>query len=178
MPELIAKTALDGQSVTHGGLQLRELDPGQITSIALFPGQEEAARRGLDAAGLRFPAPNCVEAGPAGARLVWTGRDQAFLVGAEMPPLEGAALTDQSGGWTCLALSGPGASDVLMRLVPLDLRLAQFPVGRAVRSGLNHMSMVLIRTEEHGFEIMVFRSMAHTAWHEIEDAMSSVVARG
>jgi sarcosine oxidase gamma subunit len=178
VPELIAKTALEGQSISQGGLQLQELDPGPITSIALFAGQEEAALRALTGAGLRFPAPNCIESGPAGARMVWTGRNQAFLIGAEVPIIEGAALTDQTSGWSCLELSGAGASDVLMRLVPLDLRLTQFPVGRAVRSGLNHMNMVLIRTAEQSFEIMVFRSMAQTAWHEINEAMSSVVARG
>ncbi len=178
MPELIAKTALEGREVTHGALRLREVDPGPVTSVALFAGQHDAAARSLAAAGLRFPAPNTVEGGAGGARLVWTGRDQAFLIGAEPPEVEGAALTDQSGGWCCLALSGPKVADVLMRLVPLDLRLTQFPVGRAVRSGLNHMGMVLIRTAEDTFEIMVFRSMAHTAWHEVEAAMTGVLARG
>lgn len=164
--------------LTRGAVTLRELDPGSITSIALFPGREKPVARGLKPLGLRFPAPNTVEMGANGVRLVWTGRDQAVLIGADAPALEGAAVTDQSGGWCCLAVSGPKAADVLMRLVPLDLRLPQFPVGRAVRSGLNHMNMLLIRTAEDAFDIMVFRSMAHTAWHEIEAAMAAVAARG
>jgi len=178
VPELIAKTALDGRAVTHGALRLAEVDAGPITSIALFPGQQDAATLALAAMGLGFPAPNSVVAGANGARLVWTGRDQAFLIGASVPDISGAAVTDQSGGWTCLSLTGPKVADVLMRLVPLDLRVPAFPVGRAVRAGLNHMNMVLIRSAEDSFEIMVFRSMARTAWHEIEAAMSAVLARG
>ena len=39
MPELIAKTALNGpKPLTLAGTTLAELDPGPITSIALFPG--------------------------------------------------------------------------------------------------------------------------------------------
>ena len=67
--------------------------------------------------------------------------------------------------------------DVLARLVPVDLRLAAFPVGRAVRPGLNHMNAVILRTGDHAFEIMVFRSMARTAWHEVETTMNMVAAR-
>ena len=43
-------------------------------------------------------------------------------------------MTDQSDGWTVLALSGAAAVDVLARLVPVDLRLAAFPVGGALRT--------------------------------------------
>jgi len=178
VPELIAKTALQGQTAARGALTMREVDPGQISSVAVFPGQEKAVERGLEVVGLSFPAPNAVVEGKNGTRLVWTGRDQAFLIGSELSALEGAALTDQSGGWSCLSLTGQKAADVLMRLVPLDLRLARFPVGRAARSGLNHMNVVLIRTGDEAFEILVFRSMAHTAWHEIEAAMAGVQARG
>ena len=176
MPELIAKSALEGRSLTVGGVTLAEADPGPITSIAVFPGQAKAVAKGLKALGLTMPAPNSfVE--KRGARIVWTGRDQAFLLGAEPPEMEGAAVTDQSDGWAVLALSGVAAVDVLARLVPVDLRLAAFPVGSAVRSGLNHMNAVILRTGDYAFEVMVFRSMARTAWHELETTIGMVAAR-
>ncbi len=91
--------------------------------------------------GLAFPAPN-PSARRQSARLVWTGRDQAFLMGADPAPLAAhAALTDQSDGWAGLALEGAAAVDVLARLYPLDLRA--MPVGSAARAPLNHMSSVL-----------------------------------
>ena len=176
MPELIAKSALEGRSLTTGGVTLAEADPGPITSIAVFPGHAKALAKGLKALGLTFPAPNSFTE-RNGARIVWTGRDQAFLLGAAPPALEGAALTDQTDGWTLLALSGAGVADVLARLVPVDMRAAAFPVGRAIRTQLNHMNVVILRTGDQAVEILVFRSMARTAWHELEATMHMVSAR-
>jgi heterotetrameric sarcosine oxidase gamma subunit len=178
VPELIAKSALEGHATLHlAGVTMAEVALGPVTSVAVFPGGAKALAKGLKALGLAFPAPNAfVE--KKGARIVWTGRDQAFLTGVEAPALEGAALTDQSDGWATLSLGGAGAVDVLARLVPLDLRLASFPVGRAVRAPVSHMNAVILRTGDHAFEVMVFRSMARTAWHEIETAMQALAARG
>ena len=177
MPELIAKPALEHAALTFGKCTLSPAERGPITSIALFPGQEKAAAKALKPLGLAFPQPNSFDQKGA-ALLVWTGRDQAFLIGAEAPDLGGtAAVTDQSGGWSALRVTGDSAAEVLMRHVPLDLRLAAFPIGRAVRAPLGHMSAVVIRDAE-GFLILTFRSMARTAWHEVETAMRSVAARG
>ena len=176
MPELIAKSALEGRSLTLGTVTLAEVEAGPITSVAVFPGGAKAVAKGLKTLGLAMPEPNTFTE-KKGARIVWTGREQAFLMGAEPPALEGAALTDQSDGWAALALSGAGAVDVLARLVPVDLRLAAFPVGRAIRTQLNHMNLVILRVGDHAFEILVFRSMARTAWHELETTTHMVAAR-
>lgn len=178
MPELIAKTALAGRTaVVRGGTTLAEVDLGPVTSIALFPGQAAAVNAGLQSLGLGFPAPNCM-ASAGGAMIVWTGREQAFLIGAEAPDLgDAAAVTDQSGGWAALSVTGPVAADALMRYVPLDLRLQAFPVGRAVRAPVYHMNAVLWRSGEDSLMVMVFRSMARTAWHEIDEALISLAAR-
>lgn len=176
MPELIAKSALEGCSLTVGSVTLAEAPLGPITSIAVFPGGAKAVAKGLKALGMAMPAPNSF-AEKDGARLVWTGRDQAFLVGAEPPALEGAAITDQSDGWAVLSIGGAGAVDVLARLAPMDLRPTAFPAGQVVRTQVNHMNAVILRVGEASFEIMVFRSMARTAWHELEDAMHMVAAR-
>jgi heterotetrameric sarcosine oxidase gamma subunit len=176
VPELIAKSALDGRSLTLGAVTLAEVSVGPITSVAVLPGGGKALAKGLKGLGLAMPEPNSF-AEKKGARIVWTGRDQAFLLGVEPPALEGAAVTDQSDGWVVLAVSGTGAVDVLARLVPLDLRLATFPVGRAVRTQVNHMNAVVLRTGDYAFELMVFRSMARTAWHELDATMHMVAAR-
>lgn len=176
MPELIAKSALEGRSLTLGGMTLAEVDAGPVTSIASFPGGEKLVAKGLRPLGLAMPAPNHFTE-KKGARIAWTGRDQAFLTGVVCPALEGAAVTDQSDGWAFLALSGAGSVDVLARLVPLDLRLTAFPVGRVARSHVNHMNAVILRTGDYALEVMVFRSMARTAWHELETTMGMVAAR-
>jgi heterotetrameric sarcosine oxidase gamma subunit len=176
VPDLIAKSALEGQSLALGGVTLAELEVGPITSVAVYPGGAKAVAKGLKTLGLSMPEPlNFVE--KKEARIVWTGRDQAFLIGVGAPGLEGAAVTDKSDGWVVLGVSGPAAVDVLARLVPVDLRLAACPVGTALRTQVNHMSAVLMRSGDYAFEIMVFRSMARTAWHEIDTAMQMVAAR-
>ncbi len=167
MPNLIAKIALQGHAaVTHAATTLAEADLGQITSIACFPGQQAEVSRALGG----FPAPNTHADG-----LCWTGPDQAFLIGRPAPELTGlAAVTDQSGGWAALRLTGPAAAEALMRLVPLDLR--KVGAGQAARAPLGHMQMVLMGQRD-GFLILVFRSMARTAWHEIEVALKMLAAR-
>lgn len=178
MPELIAKTALAGRApLVLGDTELAEVDHGVISSIAVMPGQGKAVDKALKPLGFNFPAPNSFATG-AGAMLVWTARDQAFLIGAVAPDFgAAAAVTDQSGGWVSLQLKGGQAEAALMRYVPLDLRAKAFPVGRAVRAPLYHMQMVLARVAADEFRVMVFRSMAQTAWHEIEVAMRTLAAR-
>lgn len=176
MPDLIAKPALDAAALSKGGATLAPLDPGPIASIALFPGGEKVVSRGLKPLGLTFPEPGTCAA-KGGARIVWTGREQAFLIGVPAPALEGAAVTDQSDGWAGFALSGPGAEAVLARLVALDLRVPAFPVGRAARAALNHMPLLLLRVGPGAFELYTFRSMARSAWHELAETMEKLEAR-
>jgi heterotetrameric sarcosine oxidase gamma subunit len=176
VPELIAKSALQGRSLTLGGVTLAETEVGPISSIAVFPGGAKPVAKGLKTLGLAMPEPNTVTE-KKGARIVWTGREQAFLLGVEAPVLQGAAVTDQTDGWAVLSLSGAAAVEVLARLVPVDLRLQTFPAGKALRSSLNHMNAVILRVGDYAFEIMVFRSMALTAWHELETTMHMVAAR-
>nr|WP_237684781.1 sarcosine oxidase subunit gamma [Szabonella alba] len=153
---------------------MAEFDAGRITSVAPLQGQEAALAKAFAPLGLAFPAPNRVSTGKD-ARLVWTSRGQAFLFGAAPAGLEAhAALTDQSDGWATLRLTGAGAAAALMRLVPLDLEA--MAVEEAARAPLGHMQSILIRVED-GFEILVFRSMARTLWHEVETAMKSLAAR-
>lgn len=180
MAELIAKTPCAGLGLpmVQGGAELAEWLPGHITSVAPFVGQEQAANRALAALGLAFPAPNAM-ATAGDARIVWTGRGQAFLIGAEPPAglADAAALTDQSDGWAALRLAGPAAANVLARLVPLDLSAAAFPAGTAARSLLGHMPVVLMRPEPATWHLLVFRSMARTAVHELQAAMTNLAGR-
>ena len=178
MREMYPKTALQGQlPVTHASTTLAEVDLGQISAIAAFPGQDKAIAKALKSIGLHMPkVGECHQSGAA--LIAWTGRDQAFLIGAACPDMgAAAAVTDQSGGWAALTLTGPAAADALMRYVPMDLRLQAFKTGSVLRTPLYHMSMILLRTGDAAFTILVFRSMARTAWHEIEVAMKSLAAR-
>lgn len=166
MVDLIADKPFQGLPLSIGRATVEGMDPGPVTSIQPYPG------RSLPFA---FPDPGAVL--PLGAgRLVWAGRETAFLMGAEAPDLSGlAALCDQTDGWAWVRLSGPDAEAVLARLCPLDLRA--MGVGTSARATLNHLPAVLIRTAPDAVEIGVFRSMAGTLEHELSAAMRAVAAR-
>lgn len=179
MPELIAKSALAGQSpLTLLGTTLAEGTAATITSIAPYPGRMEAVNAVLAPLGMAFPAPNR-QSTQGETRLLWSGRNQAFLIGAPAPDdlRDHAALTDQTDGWAILTLTGPAATDVLMRAIPLDLRTASFPPGSTARAPLNHMQAIITHAGADAFEIMVFRSMARTAWAELAEALEMLAAR-
>lgn len=179
MAELIAKSALAGRGpLLRAETTLSEGEVAGMVAVMPYPGKLAAVDAVLAPLGVAFPGPK--RQSVAGAvRLVWTGREQAFLIGAAAPAgLAGiAAVTDQSDGWAVLRLAGPLAVDVLACLVPLDLRPAAFAEGAVMRTGLNHMACILTRTGPAAFEIMVFRSMARTAWAELAEALERQAAR-
>ncbi|MHC0054900.1 sarcosine oxidase subunit gamma [Actibacterium sp. D379-3] len=181
MARLIARPAVaGGLPLELGATRLTAPEVGAITVIAPYAGAGAALSRALTAAhGLTFPAPNRVVA-HAGARLVWSGRGQALLLGPSPGPglAAHAALVDQSDGWAVFGLGGAGARAVLARLTPLDLRADVFGPGQTARTQLGHMAAAITRRGDDGYEIMVFRSMARTALEDLEQAMKSVAARG
>nr|WP_253944144.1 sarcosine oxidase subunit gamma [Pseudogemmobacter hezensis] len=177
---MIAKSPLEGQApLTRAGLTLSMVAPRSIWSLALYPGADPGPALGLP--GLRFPAPGeSVTEGDVS--LIWTGREQAFLLGMAPPAGLSAqvAVTDQSGAWAGLRLAGrgeEGAEAALSRLVPLDLRLRAFPLGRVARTALNHINAIVWRRDEAGFTLFVPRSMAFSAWHEIAVVLDRLAAR-
>ncbi len=178
MVNLIATAPLGYiKPVTLAGTTLAQMDWAQITSIAPYLGRGADVNLALAKIGLGFPAPNRM-ASHGDARIAWAGRDQAFLIGADCPDMgDAAAVVDQSDAWARFALAGPAAVDTLAHYVPVDLRLSALPVGASIRSQLYHVPLCLMRMGVDSFEVMVFRSMAHTAWHELESAMRILAAR-
>ena len=178
MVNLIATAPLGYiKPVTLAGTTLAQMDWAQITSVAPYLGRGADVESALAKIGLGFPAPNRM-ASHGDVFIAWTGRDQAFLIGADCPDLgDAAAVTDQSDAWARFALAGPAAVEALAHYVPIDLRLSSMPVGASIRSQLYHVPLCLMRMGVDRFEVMVFRSMAHTAWHELESAMRILAAR-
>ncbi|MEM9248957.1 MAG: sarcosine oxidase subunit gamma [Pseudomonadota bacterium] len=178
MPDLIASMPLAERSVQRGAATLSALPLAPLFWIAPYPGQLEAVDAALRAAlGLGWPQPGTCQTAQDG-EIRWAGRAQAMLLAAAAPDLaQCAAVTEV---WDVYARFhvGPAdaAAEVLARLVPLDLRPARFQPGQTARSLLGHISAQFSRTET-GVEVMVMRSFAQTAFHEIETAMQGVSGR-
>lgn len=178
MVRLIAKTPCEELlPVEVRGARLAERDLGPVTAIMPLGRQDRAVAAALKALGLGWPAPNRAVTSAAAA-VLWSGMGQAFLAGAAPEGLDGvAALSDQSDAWAAMELSGPSTEAVLARLVAIDVRAAVFAPGHVARTGLNHMMSLLWRTGAEAVTILVFRSMAATAVHELHTAMKAVEAR-
>ena len=176
MAELIATGPMDGAApVEAAGCTLEVLDLGPMAAVLPWPGRVGAVDAALKARGLGFPAPgHSLEV--AGTRIVWAGRDAAFVIGDAPGTLDDAAVVDLTDGWAGLSLAGTGAEDALARLVPLDLRPAAFAEGAAARTLLGHVP-ALIHRRAGGFEILVMRSYLATARHEVETALRALAAR-
>lgn len=181
MADLAPRPAAPGLEapLVAGGVTLAAVPEAPMLSIAPFRGRKPALAEVL---GAELPDPGGFRRLEDGAELIWAGLDLWLLRGLRATPdLAGrlanlAAVTDQSDGWTALALSGPGAADALARLVPLDLAPAGFPSGSAARTELRHMACLILARAD-GFELLVMRSFAASAIHEIAVAMRSVAAR-
>ena len=177
MADLVALSPAAGLlPLSIGGVTLSEPPIAPITWVAPFKGREAQVSDAFDEAGLEFPAPNRTT-GDGALRAVWAGPGQALVIGDPIAP-EGAATADQSDGWARLRLEGDGVPDVLARLTPVDMRRDVFAVGHAARTLLFHMTATIMRVDEACWEILVFRSMAASAVHDLERAMRMVAARG
>ncbi len=180
MTDLISLSPCDGLlPLSIGDLTLTEPDLGVMTSLAPYKGRQQALSEVLKRAhGMAFPAPNRIT-GRANARAIWLGQGQAMLIGPAPDPAlaDHAALTEQSDAWAMVRLEGAGAVDVLVRLLPIDLRASRFKRGHTARTTCAQMMASVTRLADQTFQIMVFRSMAETLVHEMKTAMEAVTAR-
>lgn len=178
MGKLTAKGAFGGTlPLRFGTVSLTEMDGGTVTWLAPLKGTEHSVSKALkNQIGAGLPGAGA-STGADGKRVVWAGPGQVFVIGPELKPIVGAAMVDHSSAWARMALEGAEAAEVLARLVPVDLRDMTFSVRRTARTQLGHMACSLLRAGPDRFEIMVFRSMATSAVHELARAMEMVATR-
>ena len=179
MADLIATSACAGLLPKKiGDLTLTEVVFDAVTSVAPLKGQDSAVSDALQGQiGAALPKPNR-STGKAGARVVFSGHGQAFVLGPRLDPIPGAAMTDQTDAWAAVELDGPTVRAALARLVSIDLRPASFKQGHVARTPIYHMPGLVCRISADRYLLMVFRSMAKTLVHDLETAMEAVAARG
>ncbi|MFZ0097475.1 MAG: sarcosine oxidase subunit gamma [Gemmobacter sp.] len=186
MPEapirpLSALTALGSatpRKVVHGALTLEE-NPGlALASLALRRGTARPAPFGM-------PLPDAGGwTGRDGMSIFWTAPDQwlvsgealadsdfAATVAAEAP---GSSVTEQTDGFAAFEITASTGEarvlSVLTKLVNLDPR--RYGPGTATRTGLEHMSVFVIRPAPGRLTILGMRSAAGSLWHALETAIA------
>lgn len=101
-------------------------------------------------------APNTV-AGDA----IWLGPDEWLVLGGREADFPDAwAAVDVSANRVCLELSGSGAADVLARGCALDLHASVFPPGSCAQTLVARAQVILYRTDEYTFRLLVRPSFA------------------
>ncbi len=165
---------------THGALTITEHASRALASLALRRNAAEPHPFGLS-----LPGPGLWSAGQ-GMAAFWTGPHQ-WMIEAEGRAQDdfahdlkthapGCSVTEQTDGWVCYEItSGRGAApihDLLAKLVNIDA--ADFGPGRATRTGLEHMSVFVIRRAQDRLAILGMRSSAGSLWHAVETAAERV----
>ncbi len=118
------------------------------------------------------------------ARLQWLGPDEFWIWcdEAALFELEQAflqrysghcALVNNTGGFTRIALTGPGAETVLMKSVPYPVYADAFPVGKVVGTVFAKSQAVICRRGEQHWEVVARRSFADYIWRWLVDAAST-----
>lgn len=81
------------------------------------------------------------------------------------------SLVNVSGGYTILQLSGDNVVDVLKKSTPIDVHPSVFPIGKVVSSVFAKSgAMMLRRTGDNAFELIIRRSFADYIWLWLQDA--------
>ena len=187
MPDLKPITALGGsaaRTVKYGALTLEENTGLGLASLALRRGSAEPAPFGLG-----LPGPG-LWAGNDSAAALWTGPGQWLVEGpgraegdfaAEVSAAcPGGSVTEQTDGFVAFEVrSVTGEAPILAlmgKLVNLDP--ARFGPGTATRTGLEHMSVFVIRRAADRLAIVGMRSAAGTLWHALETAVQRLAEPG
>jgi heterotetrameric sarcosine oxidase gamma subunit len=94
-----------------------------------------------------------------------------WLYGVEAPEVdaEQGAILDISHSRTQIRVSGPEATSLLNRHLPLDLRGQSFPVGSVASTMIHHVGVTLWRSD-NGYELFIPRGFALSLWEGIVDS--------
>jgi sarcosine oxidase subunit gamma len=102
---------------------------------------------------------------------LWLGPDEwLVLSGREEDYTDRPAAVDVSANRVCLELAGESAADVLARGCALDLHPSVFPPGRCAQTLLARAQVILYRTDEHAFRLLVRPSLADYVRAWLRDA--------
>jgi sarcosine oxidase subunit gamma len=156
-------------AASRAGIRLSALPRGSIWQVACWPDSFDEVEGEL-AAALRTqtPAPARVAAGHDGRLLVRVEPLKWWIFGADGAdcPLalgsERGAVLDMSHDQAGIAVEGAGASELLKRIVPIDLRERAFPDLSWATTLAHHMITRVLRRDRGvpRYEVMVMRSYA------------------
>jgi len=187
VPDLKPLTALGGstaRTVKYGALALEENTGLALASLALRRACTEPAPFGLHLPGPGLWTSSDTAAalwiGPGQWLLEGPGRAETDFAGEVAAACPGCSVTEQTDGFVAFEIrSAAGEAPILAlmgKLVNLDP--ARFGPGTATRTGLEHMSVFVIRRAADRLAVIGMRSAAGTLWHALETAVKRLAVSG
>ncbi len=149
-------------------------------------GTHEFRKAASEALHLALPEKPCTTARDTSIAIHWLAPDEWLIVAPlgeeaeierrlrEATSASGTAVTDVTGAYMLLRLSGPQAREALASATPYDLHPRNFPPGRCVQTTLAKTQALISTPTEGTFEIIVRRSYAHYAEAWLTDALRSI----
>ena len=134
---------------------------------------------------LELPNDPCTTVRNASAAIHWLAPDEWLIVAAPGTEAElerrfrqamsgpNLAITDVTGAYILMDLTGPHARDALANATPYDLHPRNFRPGRCVQTTLAKTQALMAAKDEDAFEIIVRRSYANYAEAWLKDALTN-----
>ena len=148
------------------GVSLSEIDNLVLHQVAAWPESLRSLGELIaTASGLKSAAQPCFASGDSTVGMLRVEPLKWWLVGAEPPKIaaEQGAVLDISHSRTRIRVSGPQSVALLNRLLPLDLRDANFPLNSVASSAIHHVGVTLWRNDL-GYELFIPRGFAVSIW--------------
>lgn len=179
MTDLTPLTALGAETPrneTFGALSVAENADLALASLTLRKGQDAPGPFGLTLP----PAGGAVSGDEVSA--FWSGPDQWMIEGSGQGDIDFAAqvksqapecsVTEQTDGFTAFEITshaGAAPIEALMEKL-VNIAPAALPPASATRTGLDHMTVFLVRRAEDRLAVIGMRSLALSFWHALSTA--------
>ena len=184
---LTAKSPLSGVAREYDGVSIAEITGKAIVSIAIPDGGEKKLATAITKSyQTDMPKVGLSSVSFDGkTQFLGLQKDQMFAVfdydGDDAvlhvaDRLKSAGyFTNQSDSWAMLAVSGPESRTALMRICSLDLDKDTFVEGAVVRTVMEHLGVIIFRSQADCFLIFTTRSTAQSLLHAVETSISNIL---
>ncbi len=182
-----AQPALGGYHGDFVGISLEEVCDLAIVSIATPRGGADALASALkDAFGVTPPkAGKACQSKDGSTQFLGTSGDQMFAVFDDPNPGASEVMADklnntgyctlQSDNWVALKISGVRCREALVRISPIDLSAANFPVGSVARTAMEHMGVIIYPEGDNTFVLLSASSSAASFLDALETSIHNVL---
>lgn len=151
-----------------------------LTQHVLRGGNDEVFYQDAQTAlGLSLPRKPCSSSVSEGIQVWWLSPNEWLILSAQSLLVEARlrqhlsghfSVVDISGGQCVITLSGTQAEAVLRKSTPYDVDIRSLPIGKCVGTLLAKTQVVLRRSDEMTFVLVVRRSFADYLWLWLQDA--------